>query len=36
MVGLFGSHEQDALLVENVLDMRQTVDAGDETAQFGC
>ena len=26
----------DALLAENVLDMRHTVDAGDETAQFGC
>ena len=36
MVGLFGSHELDALLAEDVLDMRQTVDAGDETAQFGC
>ena len=36
MVGLLGGHELDALLAEDVLDMRQTVDAGDETAQFGC
>ena len=36
MVGLLGGHELDALLAENVLDMRHTVDAGDETAQLGC
>ena len=36
MVGLLGGHELDALLAKNVLDMRHTVDAGDETAQFGC